>query len=157
MLSHFSHTWLFVTLWTAAHQSLLPMGVFRQEYRVGCYPLLQGTLPNPGIKPISPASPASQGISLPLGHWGSPKCYALTFIFLLSCPEISWFISPVSNTLAHIHWPTLIILLFPFLSLNNLFIFQQILIEHQDISGIVIITENREIKNTRWVLIIVFK
>ena len=31
MLSCFSHVWLFVTLWTLAHQSLLSMGFPRQE------------------------------------------------------------------------------------------------------------------------------
>ena len=30
-------------------------------------------LPNPGIEPMSPASPALQVGSLPLRHWGSPK------------------------------------------------------------------------------------
>jgi len=29
-------------------------------------------LPNPGIKPASSVSPASQADSLPLSHWGSP-------------------------------------------------------------------------------------
>ena len=32
--SHFSHVWLFVTLWTAARQAPLSMGFSRQEYRV---------------------------------------------------------------------------------------------------------------------------
>ena len=35
----------------------------------GCHPLFQGDLPDPGIKP---ASPALQVDSLPLNHWGSP-------------------------------------------------------------------------------------
>ena len=30
--SHFSHVWLFVTLWTVAHQDPLSMGFTRQEY-----------------------------------------------------------------------------------------------------------------------------
>ena len=32
MLSRFSHVWLFVTLWTIAHQAPLSMGFSRQEY-----------------------------------------------------------------------------------------------------------------------------
>ena len=32
VLRHFSHVWLFATLWTVAHQAPLSMGFFRQEY-----------------------------------------------------------------------------------------------------------------------------
>ena len=32
MLSHFSHVWLFESLWTVAHQAPLFMGFSRQEY-----------------------------------------------------------------------------------------------------------------------------
>ena len=32
-LSHFSHVWLFVTLWTVTRESSLSMGFSRQEYR----------------------------------------------------------------------------------------------------------------------------
>ena len=32
MLSHLSHVWLFVTLWTVAHQAPLSMGFSRQNY-----------------------------------------------------------------------------------------------------------------------------
>ena len=55
MLSHFSQVWLFATLWTVAHQAPLSMGFSRQEYWSGlpCPP--PGDLPNPGIKPMSPA------------------------------------------------------------------------------------------------------
>ena len=35
MLSHFSRVWLFVTLWTIAHQAPLSMGFSRQEYWSG--------------------------------------------------------------------------------------------------------------------------
>ena len=53
VLSRFSHVWLFATLWTAAHQALLSMGFFKQEYWSGlpCPP--PGDLPDPGIKPAS--------------------------------------------------------------------------------------------------------
>ena len=34
-------------------QAPLSMGFSRQEYWGGCYALLQGNLPNPGIEPVS--------------------------------------------------------------------------------------------------------
>ena len=38
-----------------------------------------GDLPNPGIKPALPASPAWQVDSLPLSHLGSPNTYSVQF------------------------------------------------------------------------------
>ena len=72
MLSHFSCVWLFVTLWTVACQAPLSMGFSMQEYWSGlpCPP--PGDLHDPVIEPISPATPALQGDSLPLSHMGSP-------------------------------------------------------------------------------------
>ena len=66
VLSHFSHVWLCLTLWTVAHQAPLSMGFSRQEYWCGlpCPP--PGDLPHPGIEPMSPAL---QTESLPLSHW----------------------------------------------------------------------------------------
>ena len=63
-----SHVQLFVTPCTVAHQAPLSMGFFRQEYWNGlpCPP--PGDLPDPGIKPISPASPAVQADSLLLSQ-----------------------------------------------------------------------------------------
>ena len=51
MLNHFSHVWLFATLWTIAHQAPLRWGFSRQEQWSGlpCPP--PGDLPNPGIEP----------------------------------------------------------------------------------------------------------
>ena len=48
-------------LWTVAHQVSMSMGFSRQEYWDGlpCPP--PGDLPDPGIKPTSPASPALAG------------------------------------------------------------------------------------------------
>ena len=53
------------TLWAVAHQAPLSLVFSRQEYWSGlpCPP--PGDLPNPGIKPASPASPALQADSLP--------------------------------------------------------------------------------------------
>ena len=52
---------LFVTPWTVAHQVPLSKGFSEQEYCSGlpCLPL--GDLPDPGIKLLSPASPALAG------------------------------------------------------------------------------------------------
>ena len=57
-LSHFSHVQLFATLWTVAHQTLLSMGFFRQEYWSGLPFPPPGYLPNPGVEPLSLMSPA---------------------------------------------------------------------------------------------------
>ena len=68
VLSHFSHAWLFSTLWTAARQPPLSMGFFRWEYWSGlpCPP--PEDLPNSEIEPKSPVSPALQADSLQLSH-----------------------------------------------------------------------------------------
>ena len=51
-----SHVWLFVTPRTVAHQAPLSVGFSRQEYWSGLSCPPPGDLPDPGIKPISPAS-----------------------------------------------------------------------------------------------------
>ena len=60
---------LFATPQTVAHQTLLSVGLPRQEYWSGLpFPSL-GDLPDPGIELMSPAL---AGNSLPLSHLGSP-------------------------------------------------------------------------------------
>ena len=49
------HVQLFATLWTVACQVPLSMGFFRQEYWSGLPLPPPGDLPDPGIKPVSPA------------------------------------------------------------------------------------------------------
>ena len=73
LLSHFSHVWLFETLWTVVCQAPLSMAFSRQEYWIGlpCPP--PGDLPYPMIKPAPSASPARQADSLPLSHQESPN------------------------------------------------------------------------------------
>ena len=75
MLSLFIPVQLFVTLRIVARQAPQSMGFSRQEYwsRLSCPP--PGFLPNPGIKPLSPAL---QTDSLPLSHWGSPRSVRVT-------------------------------------------------------------------------------
>ena len=56
---------LFATLWTVAHQALLSMGFFRQEYWSGLPYPPPGDLPNQGIESASPMSPVLQTDSSP--------------------------------------------------------------------------------------------
>ena len=72
VLSHFSHVWLFVTLWTVAHQAPILMGFSRQEYLNGLPCPLQRDLPNPGIKPTSPA--LAGGLSTSSTSWEALRC-----------------------------------------------------------------------------------
>ena len=55
VLSHFSCVRLFVTPWTVALQAPLFMGFSSQEYWNGLPFPSPGDIPNPGIKPESPA------------------------------------------------------------------------------------------------------
>ena len=58
----FSHVWFFVTPWTGAYQAPLSMGFSRQEYWSGFPFPPPGDIPDPVIKP---GSPALQADSLP--------------------------------------------------------------------------------------------
>ena len=55
VVSSFSRVQLFATLWTAACQAPLSMGLSRQEYWSGLPFSPPGDLPDPGIEPTSPA------------------------------------------------------------------------------------------------------
>ena len=56
-----SHILLIVTLWTVACQASLSLRFSRQEYWSGLPSPPPGYLPNPGIEPESPTSPALAG------------------------------------------------------------------------------------------------
>ena len=58
-----------VTAWNVARQAPLSMGFSRQEYWSGLPFPLPGDLPDPGIKP---GSPALQADSSPTELWGKP-------------------------------------------------------------------------------------
>ena len=46
------------------------------RYGMSCHAMPPpGDLPNPRIKPESPAIPALQADSYPLGQWGSSQCH----------------------------------------------------------------------------------
>ena len=65
MLSRFSHFRLFLTLWNVAHQPPLSKGFSRQEFCSGLQFPSPWDLPNSGIEPESPVSPAlADGASL---------------------------------------------------------------------------------------------
>ena len=65
-----------MTSWTVSHQAPLCMGFFRQEYWSGLPFPPPGDLPNPGIEPESPVSPALQANLLPTVSLGKPPvCY----------------------------------------------------------------------------------
>ena len=50
-----------MTLWTVAHQAPLSVGFSRQEYWSGLPFPIPGDLPDAGIEPMSPESPALAG------------------------------------------------------------------------------------------------
>ena len=62
-----SRVHLFTTPWTVAHKAPLSLGFSRQEYWSGLPFPSPGDLPNPGIKPRSPALQADALTSEPLG------------------------------------------------------------------------------------------
>ena len=62
-----SHVRLFATPWTVAYQAPPSMGFPRQEYWSGSPLPSPGDLPNPGIKPRSPALGADALTSEPPG------------------------------------------------------------------------------------------
>ena len=88
---------------TVAHQSRLSMGFYSKNTGVGCHFLLQRNLPDPGIKPVSPASSALQVDSLPLGLRGSPENKRHTFFSVVSLhypqlTEVNTFLGNLLNS-----------------------------------------------------------
>ena len=73
-----SRVGLSVTPWAVALQAPLSMGFPRQEYWSGLPFLSPGDLPNPGIEPASPVSPALAGR---LYHLGSPNPSHVTSVW----------------------------------------------------------------------------
>ena len=61
------------TPWTVAHQAPPSMGFFRQEYWSGLPFPPPVDLPNPGIKPMSPALQADSLLSEPSGKSGESR------------------------------------------------------------------------------------
>ena len=97
-----SRVWHFVTPWTVAHQAPLSMGFSRQEYWSGLPFLSLGDLPDPGIKPGSPAlqaDPVSIGLTCPqswLRGSSSTSGRSYTDTYLMgNLPESTTWASPV--------------------------------------------------------------
>ena len=67
VLSHFSHVQPFATPWSVACQAPLSIGLSRQEYWSGLLCPSPGDLPNPDIKPRSPALKVDSWPSEPPG------------------------------------------------------------------------------------------
>ena len=77
VLSHSSRVPLSATPWVIAHQGPLSIGFSRQEYWSGLPWPPPGGLPDPGIEPASPTSPALQAyfFFLSLSYQGNPCGY----------------------------------------------------------------------------------
>ena len=77
---------LFATPWTVACQTLLSMGFLSQEYWHGLPFPTQRYLPDPGIQPVSLASPASSaltgGFFTPSATWEALPALCVGFILL---------------------------------------------------------------------------
>ena len=84
-----SGVWLFATLWTVALQSPLSMGFSRQEYWSGLPFPPPGYLPNPGVKPVSPVSPALAGRFFTTEPPGKPNSrLACLYLVVYHFPDI---------------------------------------------------------------------
>ena len=81
--SKLSRVRLFATPWTVAHHAPLSMGFSRQEYWSGLLFPSPEDLPNPGIKPGSPALQADALTSEPPGKSINP-CY-LAILHMAMC------------------------------------------------------------------------
>ena len=91
MLSHFSRVWLFVILWTVAHQAPLSMEFSRQEYWSGLPFPPPGDLPDQEIKPVSLTSPAlAEGFFTTSATWEalSHSAAAAATKTFQSCPTL---------------------------------------------------------------------
>ena len=90
-----SCAWLFATAWTVAHQAPLSMGFSRQEYWSGLPFPYPGDLPNPEIKPGSPALQANCLPSEPPGKSQRMKTTPLKGIMLTHSTVLPGGIVPV--------------------------------------------------------------
>ena len=86
--------YLFVTLWTVAHQAALSTGFSRQEYWSGCCFLLQRIFLTKGS---NPHFLHWQADSLPLSHLGSPSLNVQTLLIGPTAAQISWIPVTVNN------------------------------------------------------------
>ena len=78
----------FGTEWTVALQSPPSMDFSRQEYRSGLSFPSPGYLPNPGIEPVTPASPALSGRFFTTAPPGKPNSMFIPWLPILDFPSI---------------------------------------------------------------------
>ena len=91
---------LFVTPWTVARQAPLSMEFSRQEYWSGLPFPSSGDLPDPGMEPVSPESPALAGGFFATGPPGKLKDLGLGlqfFFLVISLSDFSIWVVPVSQ------------------------------------------------------------
>ena len=85
VLSHFSHVWLFATLWTITSQAPLSMWFSWQEYWSGLPCPFPGDLSDPGIELTSLTSPALAGGFFTINAtWEAQLCYNADYILLFT-------------------------------------------------------------------------
>ena len=99
MLCHFSHVWLFATLWTIGHQAPLSMGFSRQEYW-GVLPCLPpGNLLNLGTEPASLMFYAlAAGFFTSSATWEAP-CWVYTYLHTSTWTDHRYIcVLPIVNT-----------------------------------------------------------
>ena len=111
-----SHVQLFVTSWTVALQSLLSMGLSRQEYWTGLsFPPLED-LPNPRIEPATLVSPALAGQFFTAMPLGKPKSESVSHsvvsdsLWTFLCSHLQSHIPPRSVMLLTLAFPSCIAL-----------------------------------------------
>ena len=86
VLSRFSHVRLFATLWTIAHEAVLSMGFFKQEYWSGVPFPPPGDLPNPGIEPVFMSPTLAGGFFTTSASWEAHKfCAVPIYIYMCVC------------------------------------------------------------------------
>ena len=97
LLSRFSCVWLFATPWTIASQVPLSMGFAKQEYWSGLPLPFSGDLPDQGIKPVSPASPAFQVDTFFFfffNHWATGEALYISLVLEIKSSfviTLGWF------------------------------------------------------------------
>ena len=99
-----SHVWLFATRWTVAHQAPSSMGFSRQEYWSGLPFPSPRDLPDPGVKPRSPALQGGALTSEPiLFRLPQISCFTLSLKCFSSdsddCPDVG--IGPCFSSPTH--------------------------------------------------------
>ena len=105
VLNHYSHVWLFLTVWTVACQAPLSMRFSRQEYCSGLPGPHPGDLPDPGTEPESVTTPVLAGgffITSAPGK-SSKNTY---IIYQLHSPSYAQFLVPQNNCNSNTedHW-----------------------------------------------------